>query len=440
MPRKKKTEGGETPAAKGAGKTTPAKKKAPPKKTPPTALTRASKALSKVLGSDDLLVVLDPEKMRRSRPHIPSGSIALDYLIGGTPNRFGVPPCPGWPRGAISQIYGHESSGKTTVALQAAAAVCAYGGCVSFIDWEHAVDLSYAQALGVPIEDSSRFALRQPNTLEQGLVILWTSILAKVDLVILDSTGAGVPKDIFEQALKDQGNLGRVGLLAAKWSSFLPKVAAAAAKTGTHVMGISQVRKKINTSGYGGKTTSEQGGEAWKFYASVRMSFARVSSEEGKVFDGLKNRYIDKKVASKIKAKLDKSKVAATQQHEGEFWIQFGKGVDNVRTILEICEAHGVVRKGGAWYSYERPNGDLIKSQGMPRFRKDIEAAAGAYSELEQFAVQRIREAGREVAEPPPVAEDVEIDMDALLAEEDVDLPEFVVQAKEDGSDSPDGE
>ena len=201
---------------------------------------------------------------------------------------------------------GLSGSGKTTVALMAAAAVCEAGGCVSFIDWEHAVDTTYAQTLGVPIDDESRFALRQPNTLEQGLVILWSSVLAGVTLVILDSIGAGVPKDIFEQKMADQGNIGRVGLLASKWSSYLPKVAAAAAKTGTHVMGISQVRKKINPSGYGGKTTSEQGGEAWKFYTSVRMSFARVLSEEGKADDGLRNRYVDKKIASKIKAKLDK--------------------------------------------------------------------------------------------------------------------------------------
>ena len=250
-----------------ATRKTPAKgKKAKPKGA--NALQKARAVITKVLKEDDPGVDIDHATLKKARPHLPTGSVSLNYLIGGRLNTKGVAPCPGWPKGGVSQIYGHESSGKTTVALHGAAGVCARGGMVCFIDWEHALDLSYARGLGVPVDDPSKFYLVQPNTLEAGLKVLWATASQGVDLIILDSISAGVPQEIFGQKLEDQGNIGRVGLVAAKWSIFLPKVASLINGSGSHVMGISQLRKKINTSGYGGDSTQA----SWRRGSTRRRS------------------------------------------------------------------------------------------------------------------------------------------------------------------------
>lgn len=412
-----------TTTAAPKGKATPAAPAAP------NALLKAKSVITKVLKDDDPGVDVDHATLTKSRPHIPSGSVALNYLIGGRPNRAGIAPCPGWPKGAVSQIYGHESSGKTTVALMAAKAVCAAGGLVCFIDWEHAIDLSYARALGVPVDDPRKFYLAQPNTLEDGMKVLWAMASQGVDLIILDSISAGIPAEIFGQKLEDQGNIGRVGLQAAKWSTFLPKVATLVSGTGSHVMGLSQLRKKINTQGYGGDQTQASGGEAWKFYSSVRMKFQRIQSEKGKVYNALTHKMEEQTVSSIIKAKIDKSKVSSSQQHEGTFYLVFGEGIDDLRTCIEICCAHGKINKGGAWYTFERQDGTTIKSQGLPAFKKDIELAPGALAEVTSLAMATLQAADGQTI--PPITEEdqdaidlaqivdgAEVDLDALLADD----------------------
>jgi len=399
----------------------------------PNALMKARAAVTKVLKDDDPGIDVDNAALKKSRPYIPTGSIALDYLIGGRLNRNGIAPCPGWPKGGVSQIYGHESSGKTTVALMAAKAVCAAGGMVCFIDWEHALDLSYARALGVPVDNPAKFYLTQPNTLEEGMKVLWACGAQGVDLIILDSISAGVPQEIFGQKLEDQGNIGRVGLQAAKWSTFLPKVASLVSKTGSHVMGLSQLRKKINTSGYGGDGTTASGGEAWKFYAQVRMKFQRVQSEKGKVYSALSHKMEEQVVSSIIKAKIDKSKVSGSQQHTGTFYVVFGEGIDDLRTCIEVATAHGKVNKGGAWYTFERENGTTIKSQGLVAFKNDLLQAPGAIAEITKLAMTALQAAGGtlpEIAEEDQDAIDlaqivdgIEVDMDALLADDGTNPP-----------------
>lgn len=359
---------------------------ATPKKTAkPTnnALTQAKAAVAKVLKDDDPSVSIDANQLRQSRPHLTSGSVVLDYLIGGRPNRFGVAPCPGWPKGMISNIYGHESSGKTTVALQCAAATCAAGGVVAFIDWEHAISPDYAKQIGVPIEDPDRFYLVQPNTLEAGLQVLWACAMAGVDLIVLDSVGAGVPKAIREdQSLAEKGEIGRVGLVAAKWSAFLPQVAGLINKSGTHLMGLSQIRKKINTQGGGhGDDSTHQGGEAWKFYSNVRMTFRRVMSIKTKEYDALKHKNEERFTSALIRAKVVKSKISNSQQAEADFHVIFGEGIDNVRDLIVIGEAHGLVVKAGAWFSAELA-GESLRGQGLPDFKSKVLSTKGAYDEL----------------------------------------------------------
>lgn len=386
-----------------------AKKKATPKSTSPLAGVR--KAVGKVLKDDDPTILVDTNQLKVSRPHITSGSIVIDYLIGGSPNRFGVAPCPGWPKGMISNIYGHESSGKTTVALEAAAAVCDAGGVVAFIDWEHALSPDYAAALGVPVDDPDQFYLVQPNTLEAGLSVLFACAAAGVDLIILDSVGAGVPKDIAEQGLEEKGKMGRVGLIAAKWSQVLPQLAGVISESGTHVMGISQLRKKINTTGYGGDGTTHQGGESWKFYSALRLKFRRVKSIKTKDYDALQHKQVERFTSALVKAKVDKSKVSNSQQREAEYHITFGEGIDNVRDLIAVGSNHGIVHKGGAWYTFERADGTAIKSQGTEAFKRDILNTDGVYEEL----ATRVLEAVRSGLNSAVLVKDEEDDVDEAL-------------------------
>lgn len=362
--------------------------------------------MKKVLKDDDPTVTVNSDSLTESRPHFTTGSAVLDYLIGGSPNKLGVPPCPGWPRGMISNIYGHESSGKTTVALEAAAAMCDSGGVVCFIDWEHAISLDYAAALGVPVADDSRFMLVQPNTLEAGLSVLYACAMGGVDLIILDSVGAGVPKSIQEQALEDKGDFGRVGLLAAKWSTALPQLAAIISESGSHIMGISQLRKKINTQGYGGDGNTHQGGEAWKYYTALRMEFRRVKSIKSKTYDALSHKNEERFTSAEVKAKVVKSKISDSQQREATFHITFGEGIDNVRDLIAIGSAHGIVNKSGSWMQYECTDGTVIRSQGTPAFKHDILTRPGAYDDLAVRVLQAIRAGSANVARPVSDADD----------------------------------
>jgi len=395
-------------------KTTTRKKATRKKSAKPSASALASvrTVVKKVLKDDDPTVTVDSNQLTESRPHITSGSVVLDYLIGGALNKQGVPPCPGWPKGMISNIFGHESSGKTTVALEAAAAVCANGGLVCFIDWEHAISLDYASALGCPVEDPDRFYLVQPNTLEAGLSVLFACARAGVDLIILDSVGAGVPKAIRKQALEDKGEMGRVGLVAAKWSLVLPQLAGDIAESGSHIMGLSQLRKKINTGGYGGDGSTHQGGEAWKFYSNIRVSFRRVKSLKSKDYDALTHKQIERATSALIKATIKKSKVSNSQQREAEYHITFGEGIDNVRDLIAVGVAHGIVVKGGAWYAFEMGNGTSVRSQGALNFKEDILSTAGAYDELAEKVVTAIRAGGKNSVK---AVQDDEDDVDEAL-------------------------
>lgn len=374
-------------------------------------LSQVRGAVSTILKTDDPSVVVDPNSLRESREHFSSRSVVLDYLIGGAPNRFGVAPCPGFPKGMLSNIMGHESSGKTTIALETAASVCQTGGLVCFIDWEHAISLDYALALGVPVDDPDRFYLVQPNTLEAGLSVLFACAKAGVDLIILDSVGAGMPKEFREQGLESKGHLGRVGLVAAKWSRVLPELASDIAKSGSHVMGISQLRKNINTTGYGDPTT-HQGGEAWKYFSGIRMIFRRVKSLKTKDYDALTHKNLERFTSAVIRAKMVKSKVSNSQQREADFHISFGEGIDNIRDLATIGLAHGLVAKSGAWFSFERGNGETIRSLGMDAFKADLLAANGAYPELADKVLGAIRAGG---AASMATVSDAEDDVDESI-------------------------
>jgi recombination protein RecA len=345
----------------------PAKKTAAPKVS---ALTRARESLKKVL-KEDPTVPLSEDLLKESTPHIPTGSIIVDYAIGGRVNKWGIAPCPGIPRGRISQLYGQNSAGKTTLALTIAASVCAAGGTVAYIDWEHEVEPRYASALGVPIGDESRFLLTQPDTLEDGMKLMAVYISEGVDLVVLDSVGAGKPEAQVNRDVSEIGDQTRVGLVAQKWSEFLPQVKGMIAKSGTTILAISQLRKTIAAM-TGGPDSAPQGGESWKFYTSVRMALRVLQKEKAKQFDPLTNKMEDKVVGTIVVLKLDKCKVSDSVNNEFKFYLKSGVGIDNTRSVVELAIAHRIISKSGAWYSWATgPKGE-IRSQGMDALLKAI--------------------------------------------------------------------
>jgi recombination protein RecA len=367
-----------------AGTTT--KKKAPAKKKGSTtgimALARAAAAKAGNLPEKEWRVSLDPNALSESLPHLPTGSLIIDFLIGGELNDKGVRPCPGLPRGRVAQIWGHESSGKTTLALTAAATTCAAGGTVLFIDWENDIVPDYAAALGVPITDPDKFELAQPNTLEDGVKLAMIYAAAGVDLIVFDSIGAAVPARIANRELADVGEQSRVGELQAVWSQELPNLKRVISRKGGCILGISQIRAKINTGpARGGPTTQPQGGNAWKFYASVRLELRRIKQEKAKLFNVLTHKTDDRIQGGVINCKVVKCKLSSSQGREEVFYIRFGEGIDDVRSVMEIGAAHGVINKAGSWLSADLPSG-TIKVQGTNPFLKHLKSNPDDFAAL----------------------------------------------------------
>lgn len=344
-----------------------------PKKGGVSALALARGALKQIL-PDSATVPLNDEMLLTSLPHITTGSLTLDYLIGGRPNQQNVQPCPGWPRGKISQLYGNAGAGKTTLALTAAAHVCAAGGTVCYIDWENEVDPRYAKALGVPIGDSDKFILEQPNTLEDGMKIMVQMAASGVDLIVLDSVGAGVPQDIYERDQKEEGNATRPGLSAQKWGQFLPKFKSIISKSGTCVIGISQLRKTMSSMSGGGPDSAPQGGEGWKFNSSIRMMLRVFQKEKAKKFNAITGKAEEMVTGTIVIAKLDKCKVSDSAHHEQKFYLESGTGIDNARSVLDLAVTYGIITKGGAWYEWPTcPKGSL-RGQGADAMKKSLKS------------------------------------------------------------------
>ncbi len=257
----------------------------------------------------------------------PTGSLGLDIGLG----------IGGIPKGRICEIYGPESSGKTTLALHMAAEVQKKGGTVVFIDAEHALDVAYAKKLGV---DTSKLLVSQPDCGEQALEICETLIqTGSVDLVVVDSVAALVPRAEIDGEMGDQ----QPGLQARLMSKALRKMTAISSRSGTTIIFINQIRMKIGVMFGSPETTT--GGNALKFYASVRLDVRRVGSiKDQESEDG------DVK-GNRVRVKIVKNKVAPPFR-EAEFDIIFNEGISQVGEILDIGSDKGVLDKTGAWYSF----------------------------------------------------------------------------------------
>ena len=289
-------------------------------------------------------------------PVIPTGSITLDMALG----------VGGYPKGRVIEIYGPESSGKTTLAIHAIAEAQKAGGIAAFIDAEHAFDSFYAQKLGVDVDN---LLISQPDNGEQALEIADSLIRSSaIDIIVIDSVAALTPKAEIEGDMGDS----KMGLQARLMSQALRKLTASISKTKTVCIFINQLRDKIGVV-YGNPETTT-GGNALKFYASVRIDIRRRSV----IKDG------EEQLGTRTKVKVVKNKVAPPFK-KAEFDIMFGEGISKIGEIIDLGVDYGVIKKSGSWFSY----GDRKLGQGRDAVKELFKTDTALADEIET----KVREA-----------------------------------------------
>ena len=287
---------------------------------------------------------------------ISTGSISLDLALGGK----------GIPRGRVVEVYGPESSGKTTLTLHTIAEVQKKGGVAAFIDAEHALDPSWARRLGVNLEE---LLVSQPDTGEQGLEICELLVRSNaVDLVVVDSVAALIPRAEIEGEMGDS----HVGLQARLMSQALRKLTGAIARSKTTVIFINQIREKIGVM-FGNPETTP-GGRALKFYASVRVDIRRTAS----IKDG------DKAIGNRTRARVVKNKIAPPFR-QAEFDIMFDEGISASGDLIDLAVEEEVVQKSGAWFSF----GEVRLGQGRENSKTFIRENPDLFAEIKRLVLEK---------------------------------------------------
>ncbi len=289
---------------------------------------------------------------------IPTGCLSLDLALG----------VGGVPRGRVVEIYGPESSGKTTLTLSIIAQIQKLGGTAAFIDAEHAFDSTYANKVGVKLDD---LLMSQPDTGEQALEIAETLVRSNaVDLVVIDSVAALTPRAEIEGDMGDS----HMGLQARLMSQALRKLTAAISKSNTCIIFINQIRMKIGVMFGSPETTT--GGRALKFYASVRIDLRRIESiKKGDEFIG-----------NRVRAKIVKNKVAAPFR-QAEFEIHFAEGISRSADILDMAIANEIVEKSGSWFSFENEK----IGQGKENTRKFLSDNPKLLDKIEKMVIAAVK-------------------------------------------------
>jgi recombination protein RecA len=331
-------------------------------------------------------------------PYVASGSIILDNLIGGSKTQDGKGQvCPGYPRRKITEIYGPESSGKTTVALAAAAKVQRDGGSVMFIDFEHSLHHGYAKQIGVRFDDT--FILLTPNTMEDGFKDLYVGIATGVDLIIVDSVAAMVPKDELEKKIDD---VAKIGAVAKKMSETLPKFVHWLAMhpqegsgeskkpkkdaPGTALILLNQERATISSGGgHGAPEPNTAGGKALKYYAYVRLRLAKYSTESVERKDPMSGKKRKFPYGSITSVKVVKAKADAKQGFSANIFIRYGYGLDDAYSVIESGVATGVLKREGAYYSYNNE-----RFPGRDKFRSMLLTNPNVFAEVKAKVAEAI--------------------------------------------------
>jgi recombination protein RecA len=319
------------------------------------ALSLVLNQIEKSFGKGAIMRLGDASRMRVET--ISTGAMTLDIALGG-----------GLPKGRVIEIYGPESSGKTTLALHAIAEIQRSGGVAAFVDAEHALDPTYSAALGVDIDN---LLVSQPDSGEAALEIVDQLVRsAAVDIVVIDSVAALVPRAEIE------GNMGdsHMGLQARLMSQALRKITGSISKSGCTVIFINQLRQKIGVV-YGSPETTT-GGTALKFYASVRLDIRRIQTLK---------RANDGEYGNRVKVKVAKNKVAPPFRI-AEFDIIFGKGISTVGCLVDLADETGIITRRGAWYSYD---GDNI-AQGRDNTVKYMEENPEMVEKIQKLVLDKL--------------------------------------------------
>ena len=302
------------------------------------------------------LMKLGSEEIKQM-PSIPTGALSLDLALG----------IGGIPKGRVVEIYGPESSGKTTLSLHIAAEAQKSGGVAAFIDAEHALDPIYARALGVDVDE---LLVSQPDTGEQALEIADMLVQSGgLDVIVIDSVAALVPKAEIEGEMGDT----HVGLQARLMSQALRKLTGSIGKSGTTLIFINQIREKIGVMWGSPETTS--GGRALKFYASVRIDVRRIETLKVGA----------EQIGNRVRAKLVKNKVAPPFR-EAEFDIMFGLGISREGSLLDVAVERGIVNKAGAWFTYD----DVQLGQGKEKAKMFLRDNSDVAIQLENAVLNEV--------------------------------------------------
>jgi len=289
------------------------------------------------------------EKHKGALPSVPSGSFVIDDLIGGGLASDGKPVCPGYPRRRVTEIFGAESSGKTTAALEAIAEVQKRGEVAMFLDFEHALHHEYAEKVGVKFDNKTLMVI-EPDNLEEGIKMIYIGIMTGVSLIVVDSVASMVTKDEMEKNI-DKASM--IGDRARAFAKFLPRIVVWLTKEisenpqGTALVFINQTRALIGNTGYGGGEDNTTGGKALKFFAYLRLRFTRIRSDVWKKKDRITGKEKSYPYGNHTQVKIIKSKIDGKQGYTADIFIRFGLGIDDLHSLIEGGINNKLISKNG---------------------------------------------------------------------------------------------
>jgi len=377
-------------------------------KVPTAAAVKSSSALAGLAG---LILKATQQQSIGYRsgtmPHLPTGIIQIDTLIGGelVEDKKSM-VCPGLPKGRIIEVYGAESSGKTTLGLKFISVLQKSGGSALFLDYEHALHHGYAKATGVDFSPD-KLLLYQPNTFEEGIKMLYLACAQKVDLVVIDSVSAMVPASELEKKVDDPA---KIGALASTMSKYLPKMVKWLDQSGTTLVFINQTRALISTNSYassGGGEDNTSGGKALKFFCSIRLKTTRIRSDFVEKKDTVTLKKKRTPYGNLVQVKAVKNKIAGHQGHTSEIFIRYGSGVDEYLSLIESALPRSIISKSGGNYAY-----GSNKFVGKEKVRRFLIDNPKAYEEIRDRVMKAI------VAEAPePLQGDDEIEDDDIISD-----------------------
>jgi len=378
-------------------------------------------------------------------PCINTGSTVLNMLAGGSRLPDGSFVCPGWPKGRIIEIFGRESSGKSTIALTAMAQAISNGGamdgCGLYVDLECAVIDNYAMKLGVdfrpPEMGGPGSAKRvQPYTFEQTEKLVMTAALNGIDAVVIDSVAGLTSEREAKRDVVSKDEKQGVAEVPRLMSTWMPKLQSVIARTGTLVIFLNQTRDKIGVKGFTEESLkSTTGGNALKFWAAMRLLLAPRRSTKAKRFNPITKENEDVIIAKDINCKMVKNKIDAKQDHSGLITIRYGVGIDELRTMLNVAQAYNVIKKKSSWLSFEAPEcGREIKGAGIEKFRFNLQKDSEAVQELIKICTEHIvqgyrildEEALSQLAEDAITQNEYSEDSSEYLHGEDTSETEYV--------------